>query len=192
MKANFIHTWRLESEFGIKNLIFPWTSELAWIWHFFEKIWFFLIALALATLWQNLFQTYGGLSFVEKTLRRQFCNQMLPVQERSKRAKFSQKMPKFMLTLMSKEKLNFSLQIQILHFKYVWNLPSLSLAWFFLIQNELRTMCPGRKPNGPDFRNIKTAISWLTNITLTKIILVKFMILIDMYLWLHGSSPRNC
>ena len=92
MKANFIHTWRLESEFGIKNLIFPWTSELAWIWHFFEKIWFFLIALALATLWQNLFQTYGGLSFVEKTLRRQFCNQMLPVQECSKRAKFSQKM----------------------------------------------------------------------------------------------------
>ena len=48
---------------------------------------------------------------------------------------------KFTLTLMSKEKLNFLLQIQILHFKYVWNLPSLSLARFFLIQNELRTMC---------------------------------------------------
>ena len=46
-----------------------------------------------------------------------------------------------MLTLMSKEKLNFLLQIQILHFKYVWNLPSLSLARFFLIQNELGTMC---------------------------------------------------
>ena len=45
-----------------------------------------------------------------------------------------------MLTLMSKEKLNFLLQIQILLFKYEWNLPSLSLAWFFLIQNELRTM----------------------------------------------------
>ena len=42
---------------------------------------------------------------------------------------------------MSKEKLNFLLQIQILHFKYVLNFPSLSLAWFFLIQNELRTMC---------------------------------------------------
>ena len=30
--------------------------------------------------------------------------------------------------------------IHILHFKYVWNLPSLSLARFFLIQNELRTI----------------------------------------------------
>ena len=39
-------------------------------------------------------------------------------------------------------KLNFWIQIQFLHFKYAWNLPSLSLAWFFLIQNELRTMCP--------------------------------------------------
>ena len=42
---------------------------------------------------------------------------------------------------MSKEKVNSLLQIQILHFKYVWNLPSLSLAQFFLIQNELQTMC---------------------------------------------------
>ena len=33
---------------------------------FFEKIWFFLITLALATLWQNLSQTYGGPTFVEK------------------------------------------------------------------------------------------------------------------------------
>ena len=41
---------------------------------------------------------------------------------------------------MSKEKLNFLLQIQILHFKNIWNLPSLSLAQFFVIQNELRTM----------------------------------------------------
>ena len=44
------------------------------------------------------------------------------------------------LTLMSKEKLVFLFQIQILTFKYVWNLLSLSLAQFFLIQNELRTM----------------------------------------------------
>ena len=58
---------------------------------------------------------------------------MLPVQECSKRAKNSpifSKNAKFTLTLMSKEKLNFLLQIQILHFKYVWNLPSLSLARF--------------------------------------------------------------
>ena len=138
MKANFIHTWRLESEFGIKNLIFPWTSELAWIWHFFEKIWFFLITLALATLWQNLFQTYGGPTFVEKTLRRQFCNQMLPVQECSKKSQIFSKNAMLTLTLMSKEKLIFLFQIQILTFKYVWNLLSLSLAQFFLIQNELR------------------------------------------------------
>ena len=68
---------------------------------------------------------------------------MLPVQECSKRAKNSpifSKNDKFMLTLMSKEKLNFLLQIQILHFKYVWNLPSLSLARFFLIRNESQTM----------------------------------------------------
>ena len=45
------------------------------------------------------------------------------------------------LTLMSKEKLIFLFQIQILTFKYVWNLPSLSLAQFFLIQNELRPGC---------------------------------------------------
>ena len=70
---------------------------------------------------------------------------MLPVQECSKRAKNSpifSKNAKFTLTLMSKEKLIFFLlQIQILHFKNIWNLPSLSLAQFFLIQNALRTMC---------------------------------------------------
>ena len=60
---------------------------------------------------------------------------------RLKKSPIFSKNAKFMLTLMSKEKLNFLLQIQILHFKYVWNLPSLSLARFFLIQNELRTIC---------------------------------------------------
>ena len=79
MKAKFMHTWSVESEFVIKNSIFPWTSELA-------------------------------------------------------------KNAKFTITLMSKEKLKFLLQFQILHFKYVWNLPSLSLTRFFLIQNELWTM----------------------------------------------------
>ena len=48
---------------------------------------------ALATLWQNLFQTYGGPTFFEKTQKRQFCNQTLPEQERLKSANCSQKMP---------------------------------------------------------------------------------------------------
>ena len=68
---------------------------------------------------------------------------MLPVQECSKKDKNSpifSKNVKFTLTLMSKEKFIFLLQIQILHFKYVWNLPSMSLARFFLIQNELGTI----------------------------------------------------
>ena len=42
---------------------------------------------------------------------------------------------KFTLTLMSKENWIFLLQIKILHFKYVWNLHSLSLARFFLIMD---------------------------------------------------------
>ena len=39
----------------------------------------------------------------------------------------------------SKEKLNFLSKNQILHFKYVWNLSSLTLAWFILIHIELQT-----------------------------------------------------
>ena len=53
MKANFIYFWSVESEFVIKNSIFPWTSELAWIWHFLRKLdyfWLFLSTLVLATL----------------------------------------------------------------------------------------------------------------------------------------------
>ena len=57
-----------------------------------------------------------------------------------KKSQIFSKNANFTLTLMSMEKLNFLFQIQILTFKYVWNLPSLSLARFFLIQNELRTM----------------------------------------------------
>ena len=108
---------------------------------FFEKIWLFLSTLVLATsgcktvssvfFQQNLDHHKSEISSVK----------VLPVQEWSKRTKFSQKNAKFMLTLMSKEKLNFLFQIQILTFKYVWNLPSLSLARFFLIQNELRPGC---------------------------------------------------
>ena len=97
---------------------------------FFEKIGLFLSTLALATL-------------VKKT-EAQFCNQCCQYKSAQKAPKivqFSKTNAKFMLTLMSKEKLNFLLQIQILHFKYVWTLPSLSLARFFLIQNELQTMC---------------------------------------------------
>ena len=55
-----------------------------------------------------------------------------------KKSQIFSKNANFTLTLMSMEKLNFLFQIQILTFKYVWNLPSLSLARFFLIQNELR------------------------------------------------------
>ena len=65
---------------------------------------------------------------------------MLPVQKCWEIVQFSKKNAKFMLTLMLKEKFIFLLQIQILHFKYIWNLHSLSLAWFFLIQNGLRPM----------------------------------------------------
>ena len=36
---------------------------------------------------------------------------------------------------------NFWLWIHILHFKYVWNLPTLSLALFFINHIEFRTMC---------------------------------------------------
>ena len=41
MKANFMYFWSVESEFVIKNSIFPWTSELAWIWHFLRKLDYF-------------------------------------------------------------------------------------------------------------------------------------------------------
>ena len=53
MKANFIYFCSVESEFVIKNSIFPWTSELAYIWHFLRKLdyfWLFLSTLVLATL----------------------------------------------------------------------------------------------------------------------------------------------
>ena len=58
MKANFIHTWSVESEFVIKNSIFPWTSELAWIWHFLRKLdyfWLFLSTLVLLQNWASVF-----------------------------------------------------------------------------------------------------------------------------------------
>ena len=50
MKANFIHTWSVESEFVIKNSIFPWTSELVWIWQFLRKFGSFWALLH----WQHL------------------------------------------------------------------------------------------------------------------------------------------
>ena len=37
--------------------------------------------------------------------------------------------------------INFSLWIYIQNFKVVWNLPSLSLAWFFFNHMESRTIC---------------------------------------------------
>ena len=53
MKAILIHALSVESEFLIKNSIFPWKSELAWIWKFLRKsdyFWLFLSARILATL----------------------------------------------------------------------------------------------------------------------------------------------
>ena len=41
---------------------------------------------------------------------------------------------------MSNYEIIFLSWIHILHFKYVWNLPSLSLAWFFFNHIEFRTM----------------------------------------------------
>ena len=42
---------------------------------------------------------------------------------------------------MSKYEIDFWWWIHILHFKYVWNLPTLSLAWFFFFHIEFRTIC---------------------------------------------------
>ena len=42
---------------------------------------------------------------------------------------------------MSNYEIDFWWWIHILHFKYVWNLPTLSLAWFFFFHIEFRTMC---------------------------------------------------
>ena len=91
---------------------------------FFEKIWLFLSTLVLVT---SGCKTVSSVFFQQKLDHHKFeisSVKVLPVQEWSKRTKFSQKNAKFMLTLMSKEKLNFLFQIQILTFKYVWNLPS--------------------------------------------------------------------
>ena len=78
---------------------------------------------------------FGGFVFVTR-----FClywsNQKEP-----KIAKFSKKSAKYTLTMMSNYEINFLSWIHILNFKYVWNLPSLSLAWFFFNYIEFRTMC---------------------------------------------------
>ena len=37
----YIPIWSVESEFVIKNSIFSWTSELAWIWYFLRKLDYF-------------------------------------------------------------------------------------------------------------------------------------------------------
>ena len=82
--------------------------------------------------WANKAQN-GVISIVKNTSSDSPIWQLKKSQIFSKNAKFT-------LTLMSKENWIFLLQIQILHFKYVWNLHSLSLAWFFLIQDELWTI----------------------------------------------------
>ena len=41
MKANFIHSWFVESEFIVKNYFYNWTSELGCIWHIFGKLGYF-------------------------------------------------------------------------------------------------------------------------------------------------------
>ena len=65
------------------------------------------------------------------------------VLEHSKRAKNKQifwKLAKCVLTLMSNYEIDFLQWIHILHFKYVFNLPTLSLAYFFFFHIEFRTM----------------------------------------------------
>ena len=37
MKANFIHSWCVESEFMVKNKFHNWTSDLVYIWYFFTS-----------------------------------------------------------------------------------------------------------------------------------------------------------
>ena len=64
-----------------------------------------------------------------------------------------QKCAKCTLTLMSNYEINFLLQIQILHIKIEWNLPSLSLALFFFIHNEFLT---GWLAYGTSFQLIQT------------------------------------
>ena len=48
---------------------------------------------------------------------------------------------------MSNYEIDFWWWIHILHFKYVWNLPTLSLAWFFFFHIEFRTMWRAYCPN---------------------------------------------
>ena len=86
---------------------------------FFEKIWLFLSTHVLAMLVTKL--SLG------------FCNQ-------KRQSNVLKKCQIHSNSRNSKEKLNCLLQIQILHFKNVLNLPSLSLARFFLIQNESREL----------------------------------------------------
>ena len=55
-------------------------------------------------------------------------------------AQFSKKHAKCVLTLMSNHEDDFWWWIHILQFKYVWNSPTLSLAWFFFFCIEFRTI----------------------------------------------------
>ena len=41
MNANCIYFRGVESEFVTKKSIFPWTSELSWIWHFLRNLDYF-------------------------------------------------------------------------------------------------------------------------------------------------------
>ena len=48
---------------------------------------------------------------------------------------------------MSNYEIDFWWWIFILHFKYVWTLPTLSLAWFFFFHIEFQTMCHRCQPD---------------------------------------------
>ena len=110
--------WYVEYEFITKNQFHNWTSQLVCIWHIFRKLgyfWLFLRAPVQATSGDK-----------NKTL----------VLEPSKRAKnnpISKKCAKCVLALMSNYEIDFWWWIHILYFKYEWDLPTLSLAWFFLL-----------------------------------------------------------
>ena len=87
---------------------------------------------ALATLWQNLFQTYDGQTFFEKTLRRRFAT-------RCCKYKSTQKVPNFLkkfqitLNLMFKEKLNFLYKFKCYTssiYEICFHCDLLSFSWF--------------------------------------------------------------
>ena len=87
---------------------------------------------ALATLWQNLFQTYDGQTFFEKTLRRHFANRCCKYKSTQKVPNFLKKF-QIMLNLMFKEKLNFLYKFKCYTssiYEICFHCDLLSFSWF--------------------------------------------------------------